>query len=98
LLAERGEADVDAVFERARGALRRFERGERASEPDRFQGELRGYQKRGRGGLRLLRELGLGGCLADDMGLGKTVQVLALLAERTANGRPTSVVVAPKTS
>lgn len=96
LLAERGEADVDAAFARARAALRRFERFEPAREPEGFQGELRTYQREGLGWLRLLRELGLGGCLADDMGLGKTVQVLALLAERPEGKRRPSIVVAPR--
>ncbi|HEV8112432.1 MAG TPA: DEAD/DEAH box helicase [Planctomycetota bacterium] len=96
LLAERGAVDVDAAFERARSALRRFERFEPAREPAAFHGELRGYQRDGLGWLVLLRDLGLGGCLADDMGLGKTVQVLALLAgESRVAGRP-ALVVAPR--
>jgi len=96
LLAERGEVDVDAAFRKARVALRRFERFEPAREPEPFRGELRPYQREGLGWLRLLRELGLGGCLADDMGLGKTVQVLALLAEKKARRRRPSLVVAPR--
>ncbi len=96
LLAERGAVDVDAAFARARSALQRFERLEPVHEPAAFRGELRGYQRDGLGWLALLRDLGLGGCLADDMGLGKTVQVLALLAgEQRAQGKP-SLVVAPR--
>jgi non-specific serine/threonine protein kinase len=44
-----------------------------------FQGALRPYQQKGLNWLNLMKNLGLGACLADDMGLGKTVQVLALL-------------------
>jgi superfamily II DNA or RNA helicase len=59
-----------------------------------FRGELRPYQREGLAWLRVLEELGLGGCLADDMGLGKTVQVLAHLAGRKRD-QP-SLVVAPR--
>ncbi len=96
MLAERGEVDVDAAFDRARTALRRFERFEPAREPEDFRGELRGYQREGLGWLQHLRDLGLGGCLADDMGLGKTVQVLALLAGRPGGQPRPSLVVAPR--
>jgi len=50
--------------------------------------------------LKFLREFSFGGCLADDMGLGKTVQVLAMLAGRTAErgkaARRPSLVVVPR--
>ena len=55
---------------------------EEAPEPERFVGTLRHYQRRGLAWLRLLAELGLGGCLADDMGLGKTATTLAHLCGR----------------
>lgn len=94
LLAEQGEADVDATFARARAGLARVE-GVRAAEPPAaFQGTLRPYQKEGLGWLRFLEQGGLGGCLADDMGLGKTVQVLAHFAGQE-RGLP-SLVVAPR--
>jgi hypothetical protein len=61
--------------------------------PSTISAELRSYQLEGFRWLSRLAALGLGACLADDMGLGKTIQVLALLAGRTAEG-PT-LVVAP---
>jgi SNF2 family DNA or RNA helicase len=70
--------------------------------PPQFRGTLRGYQREALGWLRLLREVGFGGCLADDMGLGKTVVVLALLESRrraTPHQRSehrSSVVVVPR--
>ncbi len=63
--------------------------------PRAFRGELRDYQKEGLGWLKWLSTVGFGGCLADDMGLGKTVQVLALLAGKSKNSKP-SLVVAPR--
>ena len=47
--------------------------------PERLNGELRPYQRKGYGWLQALSESGFGGALADDMGLGKTIQALALL-------------------
>jgi hypothetical protein len=41
--------------------------------PHGFQGELRGYQRRGVAWLAGMGQLGLGAVLADDMGLGKCV-------------------------
>ncbi len=43
------------------------------STPAGFEGELRGYQRRGVAWLGGMGELGLGAVLADDMGLGKCV-------------------------
>ena len=48
-------------------------------EPEKFNGALREYQKRGVSWIKYLESLGLNGCLADDMGLGKTIQVIAIL-------------------
>jgi len=63
--------------------------------PKNFQGKLRNYQIEGYNWLRLLDELGLGGCLADDMGLGKTIQALCLLQWMKENKRGTSLLVVP---
>jgi len=63
--------------------------------PQNFKGQLRHYQHEGYNWLRLLDELGLGGCLADDMGLGKTIQALCLLQWMKENGRNTSLLVVP---
>lgn len=52
-----------------------------ADTPEGFEGELRGYQKRGLGWIQYLEEQGFGGILADDMGLGKTIQILARLIQ-----------------
>ncbi|MCB0617102.1 MAG: hypothetical protein KDC75_27485, partial [Phaeodactylibacter sp.] len=51
------------------------------SEPARFDGTLRDYQRKGFSWLSFMERLGLGACLADDMGLGKTIQTLALMCE-----------------
>jgi len=63
--------------------------------PLNFNGQLRHYQAEGYNWLRLLDELGLGGCLADDMGLGKTIQALCLLQWMKENGRGTTLLVVP---
>jgi superfamily II DNA or RNA helicase len=94
LLAEERAAKVDAKFARARERLRAFAGVSPADPPPAFTGRLRPYQRDGLGWLQFLQQFGFGGCLADDMGLGKTVQVLALLAGRSACG-PT-LVVAPR--
>ena len=65
------------------------------SLPKHFQGQLRNYQLEGYNWLRLLDELGLGGCLADDMGLVKTIQALCLLQWMKENDRGTSLLVVP---
>jgi len=96
LLSTLPEARVDALFERARAELTRFDGIKPADEPAGFTGRLRGYQLEGLGWLHFLRRFGFGGCLADDMGLGKTVQVLALLAARRAEGFGPSLAVVPR--
>ncbi|MDA0565561.1 DEAD/DEAH box helicase [Streptomonospora sp. S1-112] len=58
------------------------------ADPPGFTASLRPYQRRGAAWLRFLDRLGLGAVLADDMGLGKTVQLLAVLADERAPGRP----------
>ncbi len=97
LLAAEPEVEVDAVFRRARERLRSFSTLEPQPAPKGFRGTLRPYQELGLAWLRLLSELGLGGCLADDMGLGKTIQVLAFLLDRKrrrqTGDRPSLLVV-----
>ncbi len=61
----------------------------------RLQATLRPYQEVGVRWLHLLSSLGLGACLADDMGLGKTIQVLALVAGRTAPAGRTASLATP---
>ena len=63
--------------------------------PQKFHGQLRHYQQEGYNWLRLLDDLGLGGCLADDMGLGKTIQALCLIQWMKENGRGTNLLVVP---
>jgi SNF2 family DNA or RNA helicase len=69
------------------------------TDPAKFQGKLRDYQKRGVSWLSYLENLGLNGCLADDMGLGKSAQVIArLLQEREVqpqNGKAKGKAIAP---
>jgi hypothetical protein len=48
--------------------------------PQKFQGQLREYQKAGYDWLAFMYEHKLGACLADDMGLGKTIQAKTFLA------------------
>lgn len=58
--------------------------------------ELRSYQRTGYEWLRLLSEIGVGGCLADDMGLGKTLQTISfLLYKIEANPQGRHLVIAP---
>ncbi|MDR3653285.1 MAG: DEAD/DEAH box helicase [Paludibacter sp.] len=63
--------------------------------PSQFNGHLRHYQQQGYNWLRLLDEMGLGGCLADDMGLGKTIQTLCLLQWLKEQNRGTNLLVVP---
>ncbi|HRZ97832.1 MAG TPA: DEAD/DEAH box helicase [Paludibacter sp.] len=63
--------------------------------PKGFTGELRHYQQQGYNWLRLLDDMGLGGCLADDMGLGKTIQALCLLQKMKELNRETNLLVVP---
>jgi len=65
--------------------------------PAGFAGSLFPYQKDGLRWLQLIASQGLGGILADEMGLGKTVQVIALFAGESLDGRRPSLVVAPGT-
>jgi hypothetical protein len=80
-------------------ALRHPDAIARIDPGDGLRTSLRRYQQAGLRWLHLLSSLGLGACLADDMGLGKTMQVLALLLilrkVGDADGRPTSILVAP---
>lgn len=67
---------TDAEYLRQRQRLLEFSGINSKPLPDKFQGELRPYQKAGYDWLHFLHEYELGGCLADDMGLGKTIQTL----------------------
>ncbi len=84
MAAQQGD-DVEVDFSRDRTLLTMMDRLNDTSalvpieNPDKFEGQLREYQKRGVSWLSYLESLGLNGCLADDMGLGKTVQVIARL-------------------
>lgn len=63
--------------------------------PKNFKAELRHYQREGYNWLRLLDDLGLGGCLADDMGLGKTIQALCMLLWQKQQKMGTSLLIVP---
>jgi superfamily II DNA or RNA helicase len=96
LLAAQPDVQIDEVFARIRERVRSFSGIHAAEQPAGFVGRLRDYQREGLGWMDFLREFGFGGCLADDMGVGKTAQVLAMLEARRAEGKGTSLVVAPK--
>lgn len=98
MLTEQNIFQPDQGFVDHREHLRQAGLPNAVPEPDQFAGQLRTYQREGLGWLLYLERLGLSGCLADDMGLGKTVQLLALLAQRKAEGRSRgpSLVVAPR--
>ena len=92
--------DSGALYLERSSAVRQLVRDVREPQdsddalPDELSGVLRPYQATGFRWLKSLARHGLGGILADDMGLGKTLQVLALLRDGQAAGRP-SLVVAP---
>ena len=98
MLTEQNIFQPDQGFVDHREHIRQAGSPEAVPEPERFDGQLRTYQREGLGWLIYLERLGLSGCLADDMGLGKTVQLLALLAHRKTDGRSRgpSLVVAPR--
>ncbi len=96
LMMSMDEMTCDETFARIREELGTFEGVEAVDAPEGFKGVLRGYQREGLGWIGFLQRFKFGGCLADDMGLGKTVQVLALLAERHAQGKGPSLVVVPR--
>lgn len=70
------EVQVDEQYRQHLEQLRNFAGIQSYPLPQKFQGELRPYQKAGFDWLHFLHEYGFGGCLADDMGLGKTIQAL----------------------
>ncbi len=70
---------LTTMMNRKLSALSDFEEIQDVPLPEKFEGELRPYQKAGYNWLHFLKNYGLGGCLADDMGLGKTVTTLAFL-------------------
>lgn len=92
LLGDQEIQDVDGLWESTKQRLATAQKIE-PTLPSKFAGELRPYQKEGYDFLVRSAAWGVGACLADDMGLGKTVQILALLAERAADGP--ALVVAP---
>ncbi len=76
--------------------LRNFEEIESFPMPNRFNGNLRPYQKAGYDWMNFLRQYRFGGCLADDMGLGKTVMTLAMLqGQKEAGAVEPSLLVMP---
>lgn len=65
--------------------------------PPTFHAKLYPYQADGVRWLNRIAAEGLGCLLGDEMGLGKTLQVIALLARETADGRIPCLVIAPAT-
>ena len=73
-----------------------FEKIEDIPLANRFEGQLRSYQKAGYNWLHFLNKYRFGGCLADDMGLGKTVQTLAFLqSQKENNSNYPSLLIIP---
>jgi SNF2 family DNA or RNA helicase len=70
---------VRGNFEHILEKIKKIEEFKKIPTPESFNGELRGYQKKGLTWMANLCEMNFGLCLADDMGLGKTIQVIALL-------------------
>lgn len=64
---------------------------------DRFATILRQYQIDAFKWLYVLKELGMGACLADDMGLGKTVEVLSFLDRIRKDGASKVLIIVPAT-
>jgi len=95
LLERDGAGSTDPGVQALRERVNTFSGAAAIAEPATFAGALRAYQRDSLRWFAMLRELGLGGCLADDMGLGKTVMVLAWLEHLRVNGvaRPSLVVV-----
>ena len=65
--------------------------------PSNFQATLYPYQRDGFRWLSRIANEEFGCILADEMGLGKTIQVIALLARESSEGRSPSLIVAPAT-
>jgi SNF2 family DNA or RNA helicase len=98
-VSEQLEVERDRPLSEMLEKLNDKSRLELITDPVKFQGKLRDYQKRGVSWLSYLESLGLNGCLADDMGLGKSAQVIArLLQEREGlakNGKGKAAPVLP---
>ena len=80
----------DAELEALRARLRSYGGTAAVEEPASFVGALRPYQRDGLRWFAMLRELGLGGCLADDMkndaGAGKSCHTAILPRLPTLQG------------
>ncbi|MCY4216225.1 MAG: DEAD/DEAH box helicase [Flavobacteriaceae bacterium] len=70
--------EFDSFLHKLLKSVRQKDNIQEHPTPERLQGELRGYQKKGLAWLIKCQSLGLNPCLADDMGLGKTIQVISL--------------------
>lgn len=77
-VSEHAAQSMDRKLER----LEAFDEIADVTEPERFNGSLRPYQKAGYNWFHFLQQYRFGGCLADDMGLGKTIQTLAVLQKQ----------------
>lgn len=97
LVQELGENNaLKVAFNRKLENLKDVDKIEDYPISDKFNGELREYQKAGYNWLSFLEEYNFGGCLADDMGLGKTVQTLAFLQnQKEKKERSTTLLVLP---
>jgi non-specific serine/threonine protein kinase len=91
----KGISDIKNILEKTK-RISSFDGIEKHAVSERFNGELRLYQKAGFDWLNFLRDYGFSGCLADDMGLGKTVQTIAFLQSLKDRKKiKTSLLVVP---
>ena len=91
---------IALTLDRKMEQLAEFDTIEEVEPPQRFNGQLRPYQRAGYNWFHFLQKYNFGGCLADDMGLGKTIQTLALLQRQkelvgNEGGPSTSLIVMP---
>ena len=99
LLQQADDVDSDEMFEQWAKKFNQFDKINRVTLAESFNGKLRDYQQNGFDWLNFLHEFNFGGILADDMGLGKTVQVIALIQKLKTTGqlKNAALVVVPLT-
>jgi non-specific serine/threonine protein kinase len=98
ILNEVDKSVTDKEFKERCKRLRDFSSIDSFKLPDKFNGELRQYQKAGFDWLHFLHKYEFGGCLADDMGTGKTIQTIAFLQSlrETEHPQTPDLIVMPR--
>lgn len=87
----------NVYFEQSLPAAIQSQKPEELSLPPTFQATLYPYQISGVRWLKRIVTEELGCILADEMGLGKTIQIIAILAAETSDGRSPSLVITTAT-